>query len=154
MSPPQWWWFSCQVISLCDPMDCSPPGSSIHGILKARILEWVAMSCCRGSSQPRDWTQVSCIASGFFTIWATREASTERVGSISFCRYGHFGGRESLKKELRWKPLVQTCPSKVKTTLFGKAKKREGELQLSNLYPSSLLSTQENKAFLAKGSLK
>ena len=48
-------------------MDCSPPGSSVHEILLARILEWVAISFCRGSSWPRDWTRVSCIAGGFFT---------------------------------------------------------------------------------------
>ena len=59
---------------LCDPIDCSPPGSSVHGILQARILEWVAMPFSRGSSPPRDWTQVSHIAGGFFTFWATREA--------------------------------------------------------------------------------
>ena len=45
--------------TLCDPMDCSLPGSSVHGILQARILEWVAISFSRGSSQPRDWTLVS-----------------------------------------------------------------------------------------------
>ena len=50
------------------------PCSPVHGILQARILEWVAISCSKGSSQPRDWTQVSCIAGRFFTIWATREA--------------------------------------------------------------------------------
>ena len=61
--------------TLCDPMDCSPPGSSVHGILSARILEWVAIPFSRGSSQARDQTQVSCNASRFFTIWATREAS-------------------------------------------------------------------------------
>ena len=55
-------------------MDCSPPGSSVHGILQARILEWVAMPSSRGSSQSRDRTQVSRIAGGFFTIWITREA--------------------------------------------------------------------------------
>ena len=49
-------------LTLCDPMDCSPPGSSVHGILQARILEWVAISFSRGSSQPSDRTQVSCIA--------------------------------------------------------------------------------------------
>ena len=43
-------------LTLCDPMNCSPPGSSIHGILQARVLEWVAMSSSRGSSQLRDWT--------------------------------------------------------------------------------------------------
>ena len=53
--------------------DCSPPGSSVHGFLQARILEWVAIPFSRGSSQPRDWTQVSSIAGGFFTILATRE---------------------------------------------------------------------------------
>ena len=60
--------------TLCDPIDGSPPGSSVHGILQARTLEWVATPFSRGSSQPRDQTQVSCIAGGFFTIWATREA--------------------------------------------------------------------------------
>ena len=45
---------------LCNPTDCSPPGSSVHGILQARILEWVAISSSRGSSQPRDQTRVSC----------------------------------------------------------------------------------------------
>ena len=60
--------------TLCDPIDCSLPGSSVHGILQARILEWVAISFSRGSSQSRDWTQVSHIVGGFFTIWATREA--------------------------------------------------------------------------------
>ena len=55
-------------------MDYSLPGSSVHEILQARILEWVAMPSSRGSSQPRDQTQVSCIAGRFFTIWATREA--------------------------------------------------------------------------------
>jgi len=55
-------------------MDCSPPGSSIYGILQARILEWVAILISRGSSQPRDQTQVSHIAGRFFTDLATREA--------------------------------------------------------------------------------
>ena len=60
--------------TLCHPVDCSPPGSSVHGILQARILEWVAISFSRGSSQPRDQTQVSCIAGRHFNLWATREA--------------------------------------------------------------------------------
>ena len=62
---------SCQI--LCDPMDCSLLGSSVHGILQARIVEWVAISFSRGSSRPRDKTQVSCTADGFFTVRATRE---------------------------------------------------------------------------------
>ena len=51
----------------CDPMDCSPPGSSVHGIVQAGILEWVAIFFSRGSSWPRDWSHVSCIAGRFFT---------------------------------------------------------------------------------------
>ena len=54
--------------TLCDPMDCSLPGSSVHGILQARILEWVVIPFSRGSSQPRDRTLVSCIAGRFFTV--------------------------------------------------------------------------------------
>ena len=58
-------------LTLCNPMDCSPWGSSVHGISQARILEWVAIFYSRGSSKPRDWTQVSLIAGRFFTVWAT-----------------------------------------------------------------------------------
>ena len=60
----------------CDPMDFSPPGSSVHEISQARILEWVAISFSRGSSQPRDQTQVSCIAGRFFMNRATRAGYT------------------------------------------------------------------------------
>ena len=63
-----WWWFSCYIVSdSCDPTDCTPPDSFVHGILQARILEWVAISFSRGSSQPRDQALVSCIAGEFFT---------------------------------------------------------------------------------------
>ena len=55
--------------NLCNPMHCSPPDSAVHGIFQARILEWVAISSSRGSSQPRDQTLISCIAGGFFTCW-------------------------------------------------------------------------------------
>ena len=61
-------------LTLCHPMDCSPPGSSVHGILQARILEWVAISFSRETSQPRNWTQVSRIAGKYFTDWAIWEA--------------------------------------------------------------------------------
>ena len=57
--------------TFCDTMDCSPPGSSVHGILRAGILEWVAMSSSMASSQPRERTQVFHITGGFFTIWIT-----------------------------------------------------------------------------------
>ena len=64
---------SCST--LCDPMDCSPPGFSVHGILQARILQWIAFSFSRGSSPPSNHTPVSSTADKFFTIWATREAT-------------------------------------------------------------------------------
>ena len=59
-------------LTLCDPMNYSPSGTSVHGILQARILEWVAIPFSKGSSQPRDQTPVSCMAETFFTSWATR----------------------------------------------------------------------------------
>ena len=61
--------------TLCDPVDCSPPGSSVHGILQTRILEWAAILFSRGSSRPKDQTWVSCIAGRFLTIWVTREGT-------------------------------------------------------------------------------
>ena len=70
-----WWWFNHSVMSnFCNSMDCSPPGSSVHVIFQARILEWVAISYSRRSSQSRDRTLVSHIAGRFFTVWTTREA--------------------------------------------------------------------------------
>ena len=64
-------------------MDCSPPGSSVHGILQARILEWIATPHSSGSFQPKDRTQVSLIAGRFFTSWTTREVKNTGVGSLS-----------------------------------------------------------------------
>ena len=73
-------WISYEVeeaqscLTLCNSMDCSQPGSSVHGILQARKLKWVAIPFSGGSSRPRDWTWVSCITGRCSTIWATREA--------------------------------------------------------------------------------
>ena len=65
-------------LTLCSPMDWSLPGSSVHGILQARIMEWGAIPFSRGSFQSRDQTQVSCIAGGFFTVWGTRETNSRK----------------------------------------------------------------------------
>ena len=79
--------------TLCDPVDCSPPGSSIHEILQARILEWVAISFSRGSSGPRDWTQVSRIVGRRFNLWATRADPYNSVSySYLLCKDLHFPG--------------------------------------------------------------
>ena len=72
-------WLACVLslqlcLNLCNSMDYSPPGSSAHGIIQAGILKWVAISFSRGSSWPRDRTQVSHIADKSFTDWASRQA--------------------------------------------------------------------------------
>ena len=72
------------------PWTVASPGSSVHGILQARIMEWVAIPFSRGSSQPRDRTWVSCISSRFFTNWATREVSKkaeyQRIDAFGFLK--------------------------------------------------------------------
>ena len=84
----EWWYYRQAVLysfliesevaqlcpTLCDPMDCSLSGSSVHGIFQARVLEWIAISFSRGSSRPRNRTRISHIAGRRFTVWATREA--------------------------------------------------------------------------------
>ena len=63
--------------TLCDPMDCSLPGFSVHGIFQAIVLEWIAISFSKGSSQPRDRTRVSHIIDRRFTVWTTKEVLTK-----------------------------------------------------------------------------
>ena len=76
----------CLIAQLCwtlfDPMDRIPPGSSVHEILQARILEWVAVPFSRGSSQPRDQTQVSCIGGRFLPAESPRKPKNTGVGSL------------------------------------------------------------------------
>ena len=67
------------------PMNCSPPGSSVHGIFQVRILEWVAISFSRGSSWFRDWTWISCIGRQILYHWAIREAQEK-----SFCNLNSY----------------------------------------------------------------
>ena len=68
--------------TLCYPMDCSLPGSTVHGIFQARILEWVAISFSRRSSWPRDRTWVSCVVGRCFPIWATRDWEITNVDRL------------------------------------------------------------------------
>ena len=70
--------------TLCDPTDCSLPGSSVHGIFQAIVLEWLAISFSRGSSWPRDRTQFTHIVDRCFIIWATREVQSTNNFLISF----------------------------------------------------------------------
>ena len=68
----KWSEIAQSYLTLCDPMDCSLRGSSVHGIFQARILEWVAIFFSMRSSWSKDWTQVSRIVGRCFTVWATR----------------------------------------------------------------------------------
>ena len=91
-------------------MDCSLPGFTDHGIFQARVLEWVAIAFSRGSSQPRDQTQVSCIVGRRFTLWATREAQEENGAFSSLPFQGSWGFSSALPSSLwpndfqEWKP--------------------------------------------------
>ena len=79
-------------LTVCKPTDCSPPGSSVHGIFQARILEGVAMPSSRGSSWPRNQTCVSCIGRQILYHYATREAPY-------------------LLSEVEWSEIAQSCPT-------------------------------------------
>ena len=84
-----WKWKLLSHVQLCDPMDYT-----VHGILQARILKWVAIPFSRGSSPPRDWIQVSHIAGGFFTRWATNRAEVGwKRGKCDW--WGYIGAREN-----------------------------------------------------------
>ena len=79
----------CQsCLTLCDPMNWSPPGSSVCVILQPRILEWVAVSYARGSSRPTDWTKSlmsSALADGFFTTWEAKDGSLTYSKNVRIC---------------------------------------------------------------------
>ena len=130
-------------LTLCDPMDYT-----VHGILWARILEWVAIPFSRGSSQPRDRTQVSHIAGRFLTSWATREALIPKDGDLDFRIWMLFREDVWLNKLGRMlmgiNPII--CPSVsvgCRTKFWpGVRMPRVGlvELRLLSLYPRWLFS--------------
>ena len=76
-----------QSCPLCDPIECSQPGSSVHRIVQARVLECVAIPFSRGSSPPSDGTWVSCIAGRFFIVSATREAHLQGTPPKGFASF-------------------------------------------------------------------
>ena len=65
--------------TLYNPMDCSPPSFSVHGMLQVRIMEWIVILFSRRTTQPRDWTLVPCIRGRFFTIWATGKSCSSHI---------------------------------------------------------------------------
>ena len=93
-------WVTKSRLTLCDPRDCSPPGSFVHGTSEARILEWVAISFFRGSSWPRDRTRISCIGRWIFYYWASREAPDCHKSSQTVpIGYPWQAGNEVVEKE-------------------------------------------------------
>ena len=88
--------------TLCNPMDCSLPGCSVYGIFQARILEWVANSFSRGSSWPKDWTQISHIVSRCFTLWATREVLWSCMGRGKVIPACHLFLTQLVEGEVGW----------------------------------------------------
>ena len=141
--------FSHKVMSdFCKPRVCSPPGSSVHGIHQVRILEWIAISFSRGPSQPRDQTQVSWIADGFFTDWATREVCIGR--QILNPRTTRKGPRVTtldyavvfpFPKSGSWKKLNKTQ----RLLLF---LSQNGLMLITNLYQSSTLQKLDENVLL------
>ena len=71
--------------TLADPVDCNPPGSSVYETFQARILGWVTILFSRWFSQPRDQTQISCLAGSFFAVWATREIHDTISCTVAGC---------------------------------------------------------------------
>ena len=92
-------------LTLCDSMVCSLPSSSVHGILQARILEWVVISFLRGSSQLRDWTLVSSIAGKFFTDWATRGTQYWSLSNSLGLQWSFLG----LRRNVIWEDGAWIC---------------------------------------------
>ena len=90
-------------------MDCSPPGSSVHGILQARTLEWVAMPSSRGSFQPRDWTCTSCVAGRFFTAEPPGKPFNKHILIQTWERHDSYFFRslESSEKKCSWRCWLQ-----------------------------------------------
>ena len=110
---------SQSCLTLCNPMDCT-----VHGILQARILEWVAFPVSRGSSRPRNRTRVSCIAGIFFTSWATREAlefksshhMKEKYSSLKKKKRAYelsFGARERHVSRHHWNASVSNTQGSI-----------------------------------------
>ena len=107
--------------TLWDPMNCSQQGSSVHGIPQAWILKWAAMPSPRGSSWSGDWTWISCIADGFFTIWATREElfhlknleQNDKQGEKTALRLGENNSKRSSRQRINLKNIQATPPAQL-----------------------------------------
>ena len=126
--------------SLCDPMDCSPLGSSVHGIPQARILEWVAMPSCRASSQPRDQTRISCVSyvtDKFFYCWATGEAQSVEYTALLMMIPCAIKTRLALHAAPKKHSLPVLSKTRVASKFISKLSWGEESASVNNLAPFS-----------------
>ena len=114
-------------------MNCSPPGSSVHGIFQAIVLEWIAISFSRGSSRPRDRTRVSCIVDRCFTVWATREVI------LYGCNSQHPQNNDNSNTKDHWSQIIITNMVKMK------------QLEILWKLPKCDTETQSEQILLEKG---
>ena len=123
--------------TLCNPMDCSPSGSSVHGILQARILEWLAIPFSRGSFWPKDRTQFSCTAGRFFTVWATRETLENICWMKEYCAL-LLQGKKAFLQTWSYTSLLSQCSK----TAHSHPAVRNGETMIApTLLPPSFADT-------------
>ena len=123
-------------LTLCNPMDCSPPGSSVHGIFQAWILEWVAISFSRGSSWPRDQTLVSHTIGRRFTIQVIREetdmqsTSCEMLGCMKHQLESRLPGEISITSDMQMTPPLWQKVKKNKRASWRKWKEESEKVGL------------------------
>ena len=117
-------------------MDCSPPGSSVHEILQARILEWVAISFSRGSSRPKDWTQVLGIAGRLFTDLAPREIDLNcwnRLQSYRLREHQRQAWQEKMPQNDSMHPCTLLTGAKVKAFLLERSGVRCSKMKTAHV---------------------
>ena len=151
-------------LSLCDPMDCSRPGSSVHGISQARILEWAVISFSMGSSRPRDQTWVSCINRRILYCPSTKEAWTGTFVifvHISLVKSNHMTKHKSMRQGyglhlVQWE-LLQGCVATgmVCNSITGSYQGIGNNNPTCHLEPASwsILQKKDIKKFLGKWEL-
>ena len=131
-------------------MDCILPGSSVHGIFEARVLEWVAISFSRGSSQCRDWTRVSCIAGRHLTVWGIlrKHPTNKAIGGDGITAELFQNLKDDAMKMLHsirqriWK--TQQWPQEWKSSFFILISKKGNAKESSNHYTIALISHASN----------
>ena len=114
---------SCPI--LWDPMDCSLPGTSVHRIFQARVLEWVAIPFSRGSSWPRDRIPVFCTAGRFLTIWATREVPVVPENGLNILLQSSERPRRAFHEKFMCKLKYEWCVPKWKNCILSWGIKNE-----------------------------